>query len=283
MRLTRTCTALVAAAALAALPASASAAAQPVPPGAAVFEATLSGSQVTTWDNLRAKNQDDPCSSSSEGHGDQTLRFAVPGKFKLIFAKPPKGQPNLFGSHGLPLIYGDGGLQTARITAERNGEYTVHTDEIDQSRCPGQNGGGVDPTRNPKDCGTRSGSFNTNLQFHDDGTIDDDLFVPIPGGRKSEKKYLTLFGTAFSWADAAHGTYAATLDELYQNCPMLLNARAEREGAIYASQEKLPATSVFDKRKKKLVVSGSVIAKVGEGDTTGQTIEAWNLRLKRVK
>jgi hypothetical protein len=42
-------------------------------------------------------------------------------------------------------------------------------------------------------------------------------------------------------------------------------------------------SALFNRKRRKIVVSGHTIQKLGGGNSTGQTILAWNLRLTRVK
>jgi hypothetical protein len=249
----------------------------------AQFKATLTGSQVTTWDFLKPNDPNDPCDISAEGHGDQTLKFSAPSNLKLLASRPPKGNPNFFNTHGLPVVLTQPADLRGKIVADRNGEFTSHPEDVDRNLCSGDNGGGVPPTDPAKsDCGVRNGSFYINTDFFTDDDVDE-LFVPLPGGKKSDKNRLTLSGSLYNWADVAHGTYSSSLDNTYEQCPFELENRAERDGVFYASDAKLSEKDLFNTRKKKLTVSGSVIAKVGSGYTSGKTILAWNLKLTRIK
>src|SRR4051812_49716402 len=71
----------------------------------ATFKATLSGSQVTTWEY---HNPDDPtnqCDAGSDGYGDQTIKFDAKRTFKLTFTAPPKNRPNMFSTAGRPSVF----------------------------------------------------------------------------------------------------------------------------------------------------------------------------------
>src|SRR3954468_3500829 len=57
----------------------------------ATFKATLSGGQVTTWEYHTPLDENNPCSASSDGYGDQTIKFNAGRSFKITFTKPPKG------------------------------------------------------------------------------------------------------------------------------------------------------------------------------------------------
>jgi hypothetical protein len=248
----------------------------------ATFKATLSGSQVTTWEYHTPLNEDDPCSASSDGYGDQTIKFTVGHSFKITFNKPPKSQPNLFVTNGRPAILTTPLILPLQAHAERNGDYTVNYHEI-RSNCDGAAGGGGDTNLPPKDCGVRDGSFNARLFFHDPN-LDEEITIPsrtpLP-----EKNTLKLEGNYYQWSKADGSGPAATLDETYQHCPLLLeDTYVEKAGNIFTSPAKLPEKQLFNKKRRKIVVSGHHIEPRGNGgSSTGQTILAWNLRLTRVK
>jgi hypothetical protein len=277
-RITRTLVTVAAAAAAAALPAAAQA--KPQATKQATFEATLSGSQVTTWEYHQAEDEDDPCDASSNGYGDQTIKFDAGRKVRITFTAPPKRQPNLFLSNGRPAVITAPILFNVDATAERNGDYTVNYNEIKQDQCDGVSGGDGGGTID-KDCGTREGRFQTRLYFHE-ASQDDELLIPLPRPAP-EKNHLKLEGIAYEWGTPEGGS-AATLDSLYLNCPLLLqDAYVEKAGNIFISPAKLSEKALFNRKRRKIVVSGHHIAGRGGGGSTGQTILAWNLRLKRVK
>jgi hypothetical protein len=256
------CTA-AALAAVAAVPATADAAKRPYKE--ATFKATLSGSQVTTWE-YHHKLQSG-CDVAADGYGDQTIKFDAGRSFKVTFARPPKGQPNLFSSNGRPIVTTFPIGLPLRATAERNGDYKVNYQEHRQ--CDGGAGGGGETNLPPKDCGMRTGSFNFRLFFRDP-SLDDEIVIPLPHPL-AEKNSLKLEGNYYRWGQAS------TLDDTYKNCPLLLeDTYVEKAGNIFTSPAKLVEKQVFDTRRKRFVVSGHHIA-------NGQTILAWNLRLTRVK
>jgi hypothetical protein len=275
------CAAIAAAGAVAATPATA-AAKKPAAPKQAKFRAYLTGSQVTTWQYHKPDDKDNPCDASADGNGDQTIKFDAGGGFDLSFYQPTRKNPNLFGTHGRPAPF-PGRIAVAG-TATRNGDFAVHLSDIDQTKCDGPNGGGVDPgyVDPPKDCGTRTGIFRTSFFFHT-GYGDDDLYVPIPGGAPPDKNELKVWGNEYQWR-GLNGTRTDNLGETYANCPFMLDAAyAEGRGQIFTSAARIGESKLFDKRRRKITISGSTIAKRGGGYSTGQTIIAWNLRLTRVK
>jgi hypothetical protein len=276
------CAVAAASALVAALPMSAEAKkpAKPAAPKQAKFRATLTGSQVTTWEYHRPDDKNNPCDASADGNGDQTIKFDAGGSFDLSFYQPTKKSPNVFGTHGRPAVI-PGRIAVAG-TAERNGDFAVHLSDIDQQKCDGQNGGGVDPgyVDPPKDCGARKGIFRTDFFFN---TEVGDLGQLIPGGSRLDRDRLKLSGNEFEWR-GSNGKRTGNLNETYANCPFMLeDAHVEESGQIFSSPSRIKESKLFDKKRRKITISGSTIAKRGGPHSTGQTIIAWNLRLTRVK
>jgi hypothetical protein len=267
-------------AAVVALPATADAKQKPIKQ--ATFKATLSGSQVTTWNYHKEKDKDDGCSAGADGNGDQTIRFNANRKFKIQFSQPPKNNPNLFSTDGHPAVLTHPLYLKVKAQAERNGEFTVHGEQIDHNTCPGDNGG-ADPgyTPTPKDCGVRNGIFGTKIYFHDNSE-DADLFVPILP--QSENNALRVEGWQYEWEKADGSDSDSELRNTYENCPFELeDSYIDDAGHIYIGPGKLSEKQLFNTKRKSLVASGDYTFKRGGGYTTGQTIIAWNLRLTRVK
>lgn len=246
----------------------------------ATFKATLSGSQVTTWEYHRKKDKDDPCSASSDGYGDQTIKFDAKRKFKVQFTQPPKRQRDLFGTNGRPSVFTTPLILPVDATAERNGDYNVNYGEIDETNCDAAGGGGGDDNPPDPDCGKRDGRFNVRLYFHDPS--EDALVVPLKHPFP-DKNHLKLEGNFYEWMDAAGGS-AGVLDFAYKRCPLLMQgAYVEQAGNIFTSPAKIAEKRLFNRKQKRIVVSGHIIQDRSEGDYTGKTIIAWNLRLTRVK
>jgi hypothetical protein len=265
-----------AAAVAVAAPASAGAKAKQ-PSDQAVFSATLSGSQVTIWETHDPRDPNDPCDGGFHNYGDQSIKFAIPGKFKQT-AYDVSSDPDVFGSHGRPTLTTAPTLKYANATATRNTDEKYEPPV--RNDC-GENGGGVVPDTRPKDCGTRTGSFLPKL-FYDSTTEDDDLFVPLPG-TWPDKDFLKLGGQIYQWNSPKGGT-ESNLGSTFENCNWTLgDAWQEREGQIFISQQKLKEANLFNPRKRSFVVSGSSIVNRSGPKTTGKTIVAWNLRLKRLK
>ena len=269
------CAAIVALAAVAAVPAAADA------KGAAVhqttFKATLSGSQVTTWEYHHKSTGG--CDSNSDGYGDQSISFGAKRTFRVTFYKPPKGQPDLFGTNGRPAPLVN---PAPRLAAKATRHADVSQGGADQSTCPGDNGG-ADPgyVPPPPDCGVRTGSFAARLYFHDNSTSNDDLFVPLPW--PDEKNHLRLEGMDYRW-NKPGGSSTSELRDTYERCQLIAaDDLVDTLGHIYVSPAKLSEKQLFDRKRKKIVVSGDNTAKRSSADGSAKTILAWNLRLTRVK
>ena len=280
MRKSGICTALAASALVAALPMTADAK-TPASPSVkqAVFKATLSGSQVTTWEyHYKVTNG---CGRDEDAFGDQQLSFGDnKTTFLITFNAPPKGQPDLFGTAGRPAAYVQPAGRRVKATASRDAD--VKLGRIDSSSCPGDNGGGVPDSRPPQpDCGLRHGSFKPTLFFHDQGEDPDNLIVPIP--TPHEKNHLSLDGWDYQWSRTGGGT-ETELRNTYQTCPFLFSPNTLDDlGQIYISDAKLSEKALFNKSRKKIVVSGHHISNRHDATSSGKTILAWNLRLTRVK
>jgi hypothetical protein len=274
------CTAIAACAAVVALPAAAADAKKKPSDGVkqAVFKATLKGSQVTTWEYHHKKDKDDGCDIDTDAYGDQTIKFDGKRTFRITFNRPPKSKPDLFGTDGRPAVAITTPLRV-KATADRHSDFKFGA--VNHVTCPGDNGGadpGSEPPKN--DCGRRVGSFAAKLYYHDNSE-DADLFVPLPGTH--EKNNLRLDGWDYMWQKPG----AAPHDELrntYENCEFLGDIGTTDDlGHIYLSPAKLNEKQLFDKKRKRFVVSGDHIGKIGGGESSGQVILAWNLHLTRVK
>jgi hypothetical protein len=123
----------------------------------------------------------------------------APRSFKVTITRPPKGQPNLFQTHGRPIVVAFPIGLPLRATAERNGDYPVNYNEIRQG-CDGEAGGGADQYDTPKDCGTRTGTFNFRL-FYSDPSLEDEIVIPLPHPLP-EKNTLKLEGNYYQWQSA---------------------------------------------------------------------------------
>jgi hypothetical protein len=264
--------AVLAAALLLAVPAVAEAKPKPKPLPTAEFKATLSGSQVTTWEYHHAYDDSAPCQVQVDGYGDQSVKFS--GKpFRLNFTAPPKNNPNLLYTRGRPAVLTNPNPLVLDSTAERDTDFTYGQPG---PKCDGENGGGVDPDAiPPKDCGTRTGTIRARFFYDWRGVLDD----AIPTDHSRDKNQLKL---ETYWPEY-NGSESGKLDETYKNCSLNGQTWAERQGVTYTTGNKLVEKQLFNKKRKSFLVSGSYITPITDAGYNGQTILAWNLKLTRVK
>lgn len=247
----------------------------------ATFKATLSGSQVSIWEYYRANNPDDPCDASAQGNGDQTIKFDGKRTFTITFRTPPKNNFNLYSTAGRPAVFTTPFRLNLAATAERNGEFTTNAGEIGDG-C-GDNGG-ADPGYVPPqpDCGVRQGRFAARLYFHDATQDEDDLLIPLAPSAK-EKDRLTFGTDDAEWLQADSDDQSdSELRNTYSHCPFYGEYPAEA-GHIWLSQAKIKESTLFNKRRKRIVISGDHTTTETLHNTKTKTILAWNLRLRRVK
>jgi hypothetical protein len=247
----------------------------------AKFKASLSGSQVTTWEYHTPKD-DDPCTAQVDSYGDQTVKFDSKRRkvFNVSFSTPPKNDHNFFSTAGRPQVLIEPIVFNLHATADRNGERNV--DPGSTSGCQGDNGGGVDPGDESKpDCGRREGSISPHLFFYDT-SADDDLFVPLTEDLASKNR-LKLEGRSYDWQKPGGEDSSDSLEATYERCPMDVDSYLEEAGHIYTSPAKIAEKRLFNRKRKHIVISGHHIVKHNKDGVTGQTILAWNLRLTRIK
>ena len=274
------CTAIAAASLVAALPVAAADAKKRPSNGVkqTVFKATLSGSQVTTWEYHHKKDKTDGCDIDVDAYGDQTIKFDAKRSFRITFTRPPKKQPDLFLTDGRPAVTTTTPLRL-KATANRGSDWKFG--QVDHTQCPGDNGG-ADPgyEASKSDCGRRVGSFTPKLYYRDNSE-EGSLFVPLPGTH--EKNNLRLEGWDYIWRKPGAAPHSE-LRNTYENCEFLGDvASTDDLGRIYLSPARLNEKQLFNTKRKKFVVSGHHIGKVGSGESSGQVILAWNLRLTRVR
>jgi hypothetical protein len=246
----------------------------------ATFEVTLSGSTASTWTYHRDNDKDDPCDASADGNGSQLLRWEATGPYRVTFRKPPKDDRNLYGTEGHPFVFVEpSGTMNALATAEREGDFTTHAGDIGPPELCGDNGG-ADPDYHPtpKDCGTRDGVFGLDLYFHDQYVDEDELIVPLPGSKvDGEKDKIRLQGSEYSWS----GNKPAVRDT-FENCPFF-GDYPEDAGQLYISWGKLKEAQLFNRKRKRFVVSSDLTHTAGGTNWKAKSIATWNMRMKRVK
>jgi hypothetical protein len=257
----RISTLLASAAAILAVAAAPAHAAKKPLPGLkiATFDATLAGSQVTTWHFDDTDDPNDPCDGASRGDGSQQIRFAT----KTVRLRVMHGRSFKRPSFVMPMINGT-------ATVEREGDYTVLPTPYDEDACgpPVAIGDGNGDGPPPKDCGTRETTMILQPGYDNDLQSDpDDFLVPLV-----EPTSLRLDGNL--------GPY-----ETFQECPYWVGGgTGPSEDALLQSwAEAAPFKRFYEKRRKSMVFSGDRDMNFTAPNFTGRTLIAWNLRLKRVK
>ena len=240
----------------------------------AEFKAKVKGSQVTTWTFNRPYDENNPCVAPGSGYGDSSVYFENKSPMRLQVAQAPKDNPNLFSTRGRPLVLA---IPTpARLDARAERDTDVNYGAIDEKKCEGPNGGGVIPDPRPKDCGVRTGTIGVRF-FYDWRSILDDA---IPSDNvKRDRNQLKLE----TYDPQYQGSPSGDLEDAYQNCELEQATTAEHRGTTYVTGGKLVEKKLFQTKRKKIKVSGSLVTPIKGQYYTGKTILAWNLTLTRVK
>jgi hypothetical protein len=122
----------------------------------AVFKATLTGDQTSTWHYEDVDDPNDPCDGASKGDGSQMIRFATSGPVKLTAMK---GAMTNRKTMVVPFLKG-------KATIEREGDYAVASTPYDESACGPAVDGGGGPVDDFQDCGERKVGISMTLS-HD--------------------------------------------------------------------------------------------------------------------
>lgn len=233
---------------LAPVAAADAAAAKPQPPQAAVFKATLRGSQVTTWSLRKADDPDDPCDASQQGDGSQMVRFATRRAANVA-------------------LIGDtlSGIIPARVTVEREGDYKAGGSSAPEcvGDAVGSNEGDDDltPLVGP-DCGKRSGTGTFMLEFGDERA--DDL-TPLV------RDELLVTGDLGSVVD-------------YTDCPWWIGGPVDgpSDTELLPGGERVRLKTLRNRKRKVIKVSADYTRNYRAPGFTGKTLVTWNLTLRRV-
>ena len=219
----------------------------------ATFKATISGTQVSTWSYRDLDDQDDPCDGASSGDGSQTITFRT----KQVKLQVVKGKGLFKTAAFVPGVKG-----TAEI--DREGDYAAHYTPHDEDLCgPAVEGGGGGPT--PKDCGKKTADIE--LQ-----PIYDVLPLENPDGTLPDPPRNSLFmvGELGTW-------------DGYADCPYWIGGEmGPSEQELEQAWEVYADKKLFQKRPKRIVISGDRTVNYANEGFTGQTLITWNLRLRRV-
>ena len=244
----------VAASLLLAAPASAAKKPDPDALKIATFEATISGTQVSTWSYRDLDDQDDPCDGASSGDGSQTINFRT----KRVELQVFKGKALFKTAAFVPGVKG-----TAQI--EREGDYAVHDAPYDESLCGPTVEGGGDGAPTPKDCGRRTAEIELQPLYDMLALENPDGSIPNP-----PRNSLFMSGELGEWPG-------------YMDCPYWIGGNlGPSEDELEQSWERYPDRKLFQKRRKRIVISGDRTVNYRDEGFTGKTLITWNLRLRRV-
>jgi hypothetical protein len=238
-------------------------------PKQASFDASIRGTQVTTW--TYDHGAVGPCDGNNHGSGSVTMGFQSPDPGKVTAYEILKNNPLYETSHGRPMI-----VPTIDVAASAtmDGEYTSSGPAMPE-QCE-DNGGGVVPQ--PQDCGTVASAMTVDLSY-------------------VNKNKLLLKGDAHGWTKAAdHSGNGQELRNVFMNCPYWNGGgygHPPAEGDLESIDEPLKEKTLFDSSKKKIVVDGSATncydqsgwtsCGYEEGEFRGKIVTTWKLILKRVK
>jgi hypothetical protein len=237
----------------------------------AVYELTLKGSEALTW---HYEAPADGCFYGATGNGSQELTYNT-GKIKVKAVRPKsgdrKGQLQLTSVKDRLAQYGFVTGIEAVAHVEREGEIKS------SAGCGGTGHSTQQPP--PPDCGLRHGrltllpGYQTLRSFQVQGKYDnfgrpvagetDDLIPPPVAPHSGEP-----------------------LSATYQQCPILLpDGMAARNDEMTPASKSISQLKVLPKKGKtiKLSAGDRETYADSDGQRTGETSVAWNLKLKRIK
>ena len=231
------------------------------------YKVTISGSQVTTWEYR--KQMAPRCDFPEEETGEQEIKFKslVGPKEKVTFVKGRKGKVTM---KPVDMV----------LAAQTDIERRYKTLYTRITPCGGGGTYGGDGGGPAKDAIGKDSCF----QF---GALRLGLFTKkgkSPMRFRTTPHYNDIVTQPF--------TFPAACSADNEYVPLgLVEHNGEYEGNLVESTKKLPAKKLFGKKTKKLTISGSRVLRypnskqsyAGPPKTTGKTILAWNLRLKRVR
>jgi hypothetical protein len=263
--------------ALAALAAPASAGAKPKPVTAPLFSVTLKGTQVSTWEHSH-----DPqyaCDATVRGNGSQQLKYSLANPIKLKLVEPKGGRALLalpkdtLAEDGYP-----GFAIPFAISANREGSEEVIL--AAGGDCNGT--GNWDGTRPKRDCDEdRQGRLDLQLGYSAYGINR----APRPGHFQVAGKYYSFIDSIVPEPNGTGPAEGKALSLTFENCPYWAKGSASP-----STDELAPATGRLPLGKlralrvgKTLKASGHKRETYAEGDYTGDTLHAWNIKLERIK
>ncbi len=249
---------------LLAVPASASASKK-----APRFDLTITGSQVSTWN--QSHFPEFACDATVTGAGSQQIPFAVKKTRVALFQ--PKGLPAVLAEVAdQGAQYGVPAPITTNITAEREGYQNI---QAPGGECNGT--GGWDGVQLANDCGQRYGTLSFTLGYSSNtGAVVNQNTRDI---LRLAGQYAGFEASPFPAADGE------PIGHTFENCPYWPAGFASGLDELITTGEKLPAAKLAKVKVGKSVKlsGGEVEPGAAGGDFTGETTIAWNLTLKRVK
>lgn len=255
----------------------------------ATFDLELRGTQVTTWHHLQPADPEDPCSTGSEGNGDQTIAFATRSPLRLLAWRSRESRRRPWSRPYLDLA-----TSTAPATAERQGELRELGSPAEDCYGSGGDGDGgpcegCEPV--PPDCGRRDGAVSLWLSF-DERYADGDVAPLVRPPRNEVELAASHHGWRGGGITPLYG--GLPLGGTFEDCDWWIGgpyAPAEEDGGLVAAVERLAERRLFDRSRRRLVVHGSaercysaggrVACPAGAGTFQGRTILAFRLTLTR--
>lgn len=233
-----------------------------------VYKISLQGSQVSTW--TQSHDPQYQCDATVRGNGSQSVTYKTFDPSRVTLHRPKGLQPYLASpsdegaQYGAPLEM-SGGAKVSR-------EADLKIDAVNGPPCGGTGGGGAAP---PPDCGERSGLLRFGLGY--------DVSWLAPEGGENVAGRLKLTGRYVEVDDA--GLDVQPLDMSYENCPFWADSTtAAASSELMIASEKLPVRKLAGLKKgKSITVAGDAREQYADGDFAGDTLNAWTIRLKRVK
>lgn len=236
------------------------------------YELSVRGSQVTTW--TYSHDPEFECDATIRGNGSQSITYGTRKPIRVKVVKSPSGPllarlDDNYASFGTPMPL------DVPVTASREG--TEQTIAAPGGECNGTGGGGHAPEQ---DCaGERHGVLA--------------LFVgwfPWQSGPKIRKDHVQVAGhyADFHRGPATPGRARGEglqLSQTYDNCPFFsLNHASPAMNALEPTAGKLPTKRVLAlKRGRTLKHSDDQRNTSGDGERASETLNAVNIKLKRVK
>lgn len=234
------------------------------------FDATITGSQVSTWNQSHMPQF--ACDATVTGAGSQQV--PIPVKKTRLELFRPKGMPALLAKpDDQGAKYGFAEPILVPVTAEREGYQNI---QAPGGECNGT--GGWDGEAPAPDCGQRFGFLELGLGYASGtgiATLDNNTrdILRLSG------RYGSFESSPFPAGDGD------PIGHTFENCPYWPAGSASGVDELITTGAKLPAAKLAKvKVGKSVKLSGGEVEQGSPGgDFAGETTIAWNLTLKRVR